>query len=200
MYGGNWEDLFALAASWVALSKENHRQVWLLAAILIGTIFKRSAGILRPTLQPIRFFNASGFYHELFDRFPAKDFMGIPWHGAWWVLVYYAVVILVCNIGGVELWCAVMYFRAKNSRSEGPPGRSTAFSGRSFTYLCSRLSGTRCAWQSQVSRLPLLRNAQRAHGRASSATASETWPSSTLEALFSSHTDRLSLPSLSASC
>ena len=30
--------------------------------------------------------------------------MGIPLHGAWWILVYYAVVILVCNIGGEELW------------------------------------------------------------------------------------------------
>jgi membrane protease YdiL (CAAX protease family) len=73
-------------------------------AILIGTILKRSAGILRPTLQSIRFFDASGFYHEFFDRFGPKDFMGIALHGAWWILVYYAVVILVCNIGGEELW------------------------------------------------------------------------------------------------
>jgi len=104
MYGGNWEDLVAVAASWLALWKENNRQVWLFAAILIGTILKRSAGILRPTLQSIRFFDASGFYHEFFDRFGPKEFMGIPLHGAWWILVYYAVVILVCNIGGEELW------------------------------------------------------------------------------------------------
>jgi membrane protease YdiL (CAAX protease family) len=30
--------------------------------------------------------------------------MGIPLRGAWWILVYYAVVMLVCNIGGEELW------------------------------------------------------------------------------------------------
>ena len=60
--------------------------------------------MLRPTLQSIRLFDASGFYHEFFDHFGPKDFMGIPLHGAWWILVYYAVVILVCNIGGEELW------------------------------------------------------------------------------------------------
>jgi membrane protease YdiL (CAAX protease family) len=104
MYGGNWEDLFAVAASWLALWRENNRQVWVFAAILIATILKRSAGILQPILQSIRFFDAFGFYREFFDRFGPKDFMGIPLHGAWWVLVYYAVVILVCNIGGEELW------------------------------------------------------------------------------------------------
>ena len=104
MYGGNWQDLLAVAASWLALWKETNRQTWAFAAILIATIFKRSAGTLRPTLQSIRFFDGSGFYHQFFDHFGPKDFMGIPLHGAWWVLAYYAAVILVCNIGGEELW------------------------------------------------------------------------------------------------
>jgi membrane protease YdiL (CAAX protease family) len=104
MYGGNWQDLLAVAVSWLALWKENNRQVWLFAAILIGTFIKRSAAILQPALQSIRFFDASGFHHQFFDHFGPKDFMGIPLHGAWWILVYYAVVILVCNIGGEELW------------------------------------------------------------------------------------------------
>ena len=30
--------------------------------------------------------------------------MGIPLGGAWWVLFYYATVILLFNIGGEELW------------------------------------------------------------------------------------------------
>ena len=30
--------------------------------------------------------------------------MGVALQGAWWVPVYYAVVMLVCNIGGEELW------------------------------------------------------------------------------------------------
>ena len=104
MYGGNWEDLFALAASWLALWKENNRQVWVFGAILIGIVLRRSASILQPALQSVRFFDASGFHHEFFDRFGPKDFMGIPLHGAWWIVVYYAGVILVCNIGGEELW------------------------------------------------------------------------------------------------
>jgi len=167
MYGGNWQDLFAVAASWLALWKENNRQVWVFAVILIATILKRSAGMLRPTLQSIRLFDASGFYHEFFDHFGPKDFMGIPLHGAWWILVYYVVVILVCNIGGRSCGGAVMCFRARNSRPDRPRGLSMGFSGRSSIYLCSRLSGTQSAWQSQVSRCPLLRNAQKAPGRAS---------------------------------
>ena len=52
--------------------------------------------------------------------------------------------------------------------------KPAGFSGRSSTYLCSRLSGTQSAWQSHVLRSLLLLNAQRAHGRESSATAAET--------------------------
>lgn len=37
MYGGNWEDIFAVAASWLALWKGNNRRVWAFAAILIAT-------------------------------------------------------------------------------------------------------------------------------------------------------------------
>jgi membrane protease YdiL (CAAX protease family) len=44
------------------------------------------------------------FHHEFFSHFGPQDFMGIPLQGAWWILVYYAVVMLVCNIGGEELW------------------------------------------------------------------------------------------------
>ena len=31
-------------------------------------------------------------------------FHGYSLAGAWWILIYYAVLILVCNIGGEELW------------------------------------------------------------------------------------------------
>lgn len=104
MYGGDWEDAIAVAASWLALWRENHRKVWLFAATLLATILKRSAGSLRPALQTITFFDASGFHREFFGRFGPKDFMGISLHGAWWILFYYAFVILVFNIGGEELW------------------------------------------------------------------------------------------------
>ena len=104
MYGGDWEDALAVAASWLALWRERNHRVWLFAATLIATVLKRSAGSLRPALLTIRFFDASGFYHEFFGRFGPWDFMGIPLHGAWWILFYYAFVILVFNIGGEELW------------------------------------------------------------------------------------------------
>jgi membrane protease YdiL (CAAX protease family) len=104
MYGGNWPDLFAVAVSWLALWKEGSRQKRIFIAILLGTIVKRNAAIFQPTLQSVRFFDASGFHSEFFSHFGPHDFMGIPLHGAWWIPVYYAVVMVVCNIGGEELW------------------------------------------------------------------------------------------------
>ncbi len=104
MYGGNWADLLAVAASWLALWKEKAKQKWMFVAILIGMLVKRYASLFQSTLESIKFFDASGFHHEFFSHFGPKDFMGIPLHGTWWLLIYYAVLILVCNIGGEELW------------------------------------------------------------------------------------------------
>jgi hypothetical protein len=56
-----------------------------------------------PVLQSVRFFNPSAFYSEFFSHFGPHDFMGLPLQGAWWIPVYYAVVMLVRNIGGEEL-------------------------------------------------------------------------------------------------
>jgi membrane protease YdiL (CAAX protease family) len=52
----------------------------------------------------MRVFDPSAFHREFFNHFGPKDFMGIPLQGAWWIVIYYAVLILVCNIGGEELW------------------------------------------------------------------------------------------------
>lgn len=104
MLGGNWADVLSVGASWLALWKEKTRQGWLFAAILIGMIVKRNAGLLQSSLGSVRFFDPSGFHREFFSHFGPKDFMGVPLQGSWWLLVYYAVVILVFNIGGEELW------------------------------------------------------------------------------------------------
>jgi membrane protease YdiL (CAAX protease family) len=104
MYGGNWADLLAVAVSWFALWKEKTREKWLFAAIAVATLIKRNAAILQPALQSVRFFHSSSFFNEFFGHFGPGDFMGIPLPGAWWIPVYYAVVMLVCNIGGEELW------------------------------------------------------------------------------------------------
>jgi membrane protease YdiL (CAAX protease family) len=104
MYGGNWPDLLAVIASWLALAKERTRQKWLFAAVLLAILVKRYASLLQPALQSIRFFDPSQFHREFFSHFGPHDFMGIPLQGNWWILVYYAVVMLVCNIGGEELW------------------------------------------------------------------------------------------------
>ena len=104
MYGGTWADLLAVAGSWVALWKEKTSEKWLFAAVVVATLVKRNAAILQPTLQSVRFFQPAGFYSEFFGHFGPRDFMGVSLQGAWWIPVYYAVVMLVCNIGGEELW------------------------------------------------------------------------------------------------
>jgi len=104
MYGGNLGDSIAAVASWIALWKENTRKLWVFAAMLIAILVKRNAALLQPTLESIRFFTPSAFHREFFNHFGPRDFMGIPLHEAWWILFYYALVMLVFNIGGEELW------------------------------------------------------------------------------------------------
>ena len=104
MYGGTWADLCAVAVAWFALWKEGTRQRWLFVAILLGMLVKRNAALFQSTLQSVRFFDPSPFHSEFFSHFGPHDFMGFPLQGAWWIPVYYAVVMLVCNIGGEELW------------------------------------------------------------------------------------------------
>lgn len=104
MYGGNWPDLLAVIASWLALWKERTRQKWLFAAVPLAILVKRYASLLQPALQSVRFFDPSQFHREFFSHFGPHDFMGIPLQGSWWIVVYYAAVMLVCNIGGEELW------------------------------------------------------------------------------------------------
>jgi membrane protease YdiL (CAAX protease family) len=104
MFGGNWADLAAVAAAWLALLKEQTGRWWTFVAVLAAVLVKRNVGFFQPALQSVRFFDPSGFFHEFFGHFGPRDFMGIPLQGVWWILVYYALVMLICNIGGEELW------------------------------------------------------------------------------------------------
>ena len=104
MYGGNWADVVAVVASWVALWKEKTTGRWLYAGVLIAALIKRNAGYLQRLLVSVRFFKPSPFYVQFFSHFGSTDFMGIPLLGSWWIPVYYAVMMFVFNIGGEELW------------------------------------------------------------------------------------------------
>jgi membrane protease YdiL (CAAX protease family) len=104
MYGGNWADVLAVAGSWIALWKEKARSKWLFVATLVAVLLKRNAAILQPALELVRFFAPGGFHRDFFSHFGPRDFMGLPLLGAWWIPLYYAVVMLVCNIGGEEFW------------------------------------------------------------------------------------------------
>ena len=104
MYGGNWTDVVAVVASWIALWKEKTTGRWLYAGVLIAVLIKRNGGYLQPFLVSVRFFKPSAFYVQFFSHFGPTDFMGIPLLGSWWIPVYYAVMMFVFNIGGEELW------------------------------------------------------------------------------------------------
>ena len=147
-------------------------------AILIAVFVKRNAALLQPALQSVRFFNPSAFYSEFFSHFGPHDFMGLPLQGAWWIPVYYAVIILVFQHRGKNCGGAVMCCPNRNSHLAGVRGLYMGFFGQSFTYSCSRHCGTRSGWQLQVLRFRLLHNVQKARSRALSATASATCLSS----------------------
>jgi membrane protease YdiL (CAAX protease family) len=104
MFGGNWADCVAVAASWLALWKEKTSRRLAFVGVLAAVLVKRNAGLLQTLLQSVRFLDPSAFHREFFSHFGPQDFMGVRLQGAWWILVYYAVVMLVCNIGGEELW------------------------------------------------------------------------------------------------
>jgi len=104
MFGGTSADLVAVAASWFALWREKRSQIRGFVVVLMAVLVKRNAGLLQPTLASIKVFDPYRFHGAFFAHFGPHDFMDIPLRGAWWVLVYYAGVMLVCNIGGEELW------------------------------------------------------------------------------------------------
>src|SRR4029077_18668649 len=102
MFGGNWGGVLAVFGAWFALWKKKASQKRIFVAILIAVLLKRNAAILQPILEFLRFFHPDGFHHDFFSHFGPRDFMGLPLQGAWWIPVYYAGVMLVCNIGGEE--------------------------------------------------------------------------------------------------
>ena len=104
MYGGNWPDLLAVAAACCVLWKEKIRTPWPFAIVLLAVGLKRSVVYLQPALQAARFFDPSVFHTKFFSQFGPQDFMGFPLAGAWWIPAYYALIMLVCNIAGEELW------------------------------------------------------------------------------------------------
>ena len=69
MFGGNWADLVAVAASSLALWKEKTIRSWAVVGILAAVLLKRNASFFQPTLQSVRFFDPSGFHREFFSHF-----------------------------------------------------------------------------------------------------------------------------------
>jgi len=103
MYGGNRGDVVALLASWLALWKERTSR-WTFILVAAALVVKRQASLFEPILRSVRFFDVGGFHGAFFSHFGPQDFMGLPLKGGWWIPIYYAVVMLIFNIGGEELW------------------------------------------------------------------------------------------------
>jgi membrane protease YdiL (CAAX protease family) len=104
MHGGDWEDGGAVLASWLALWKEQTQRKLLYVAVLIAVGLKRHLSLIEPALRSVTVFQAEGFHQEFFSHFGPTDFMGFELRGAWWLLIYYSVWLLVFNIFGEELW------------------------------------------------------------------------------------------------
>jgi len=104
MHGGDWQDGVAVLASWLALWKEQTQQKWLYVAVLVAAGLKRCLPYIEPALRSIAFFPVEGFHRDFFSHFGPTDFMGFHLMGAWWLLIYYSVWLIVFNILGEELW------------------------------------------------------------------------------------------------
>jgi membrane protease YdiL (CAAX protease family) len=104
MHGGDWQDGLAVLASWLALWKEQTQQKWLYVAVLVAVGLKRCLPLIEPALRSIAFFPVEGFHRDFFSHFGPTDFMGFHLMGAWWLLIYYSVWLIVFNIFGEELW------------------------------------------------------------------------------------------------
>jgi membrane protease YdiL (CAAX protease family) len=103
MYGGNWQDAVALMSAWIALWKEQTKERWVFAAVPAFIVLKRNLSFIVPAAASVRFFD-SVFNREFFSHFGPTDFMGIPLAGAWWVVLYYIVWLVILNIFGEEPW------------------------------------------------------------------------------------------------
>jgi membrane protease YdiL (CAAX protease family) len=104
MYGGALADSLAVILAWAALWAEPCRRPAPFVAAVVAVAVKRAAPLLESSLGGIHIFQPSAFFTSFFGHFGPRDFMGTPLAGAWWIVVYYAVVMLIVNIGGEELW------------------------------------------------------------------------------------------------
>jgi hypothetical protein len=88
---------------WIALWKEHTKGKWVYPGVPAFILLKRNLSLIAPAAQSVCFFD-SVFNREFFSRFGPADFMGIQLAGAWWVVLYYIVWLVVLNIFGEELW------------------------------------------------------------------------------------------------
>jgi membrane protease YdiL (CAAX protease family) len=108
MFGGPWSSVVALggAAAAAALeeSKGGPRAFNQIVGVAVFLGLSRVLGQAGPWLSHLRLHSQPEYLKEFFSHFGPGDFMGISLAGRWWVAVYYAAVLVFCNVLGEELW------------------------------------------------------------------------------------------------
>ena len=108
MYGGRFAIFLSLGLAIAALIIEGRRdrKSILTGAAALAMFFLLCWALWQtePWLTKVPLHSEPPALREFLAQFSDHAFMGIPLHGSWWVAAYYALVLLVGNIAGEELW------------------------------------------------------------------------------------------------
>ena len=108
MYGGHFAIFLSFGLAIVALIIEGRRDRKSIltgaAALALFFFLCWTLWQTEPWLRRVPLHSEPPALREFLAQFGEHAFMGIPLHGSWWVAAYYALVLLVGNIAGEELW------------------------------------------------------------------------------------------------
>jgi len=107
MYGGRFAIFLSFGLAIVALIIEGRRDrktILTGAALALFFFLCWTLWQTEPWLRRVPLHSEPPALREFLAQFGEHAFMGIPLHGSWWVAAYYALVLLVGNIAGEELW------------------------------------------------------------------------------------------------
>jgi hypothetical protein len=108
MYGGKFSVALAFGLAFVALTSEKHRGGKSILRTITGVgVFLAVSWSLwqaKPWLAHLPLHSEPAALRDFLAQFATDTFMGIPLRGNWWVAPYYAVVLVLGNVAGEELW------------------------------------------------------------------------------------------------
>lgn len=109
MLGGPWSSAVAYILAIAGVASEAQRPTsrylarW---AVGLGLFWAISWSLSHagPWLQLVPLHREPDYLKDFLSRFGPVEFMGIPLTGRWWIPLYYSAVLVLCNVGGEELW------------------------------------------------------------------------------------------------